>query len=87
MKERSETRRLRQRRQDTRLGTDLRPILADVPVADPLDMSEFRKKQLAVLLIADTLNPIAIMDLAETLKQLAFDRDDELYDGSQFKRD
>lgn len=83
MKERSETRRLRQRRRDTRLGIDLRRSLA----GDSLDMSEFKKKQLAVLLIADTLNPIAIMDLAETLKQLAFDKDDELYDGSQFKRD
>ena len=78
---------MRERPETTRLGIDLRPILANTLDADALKMSEFRKKQLSVLLIADTLNPIAIMDLAETLKQLAFDRDDELYDGSQFKRD
>ena len=34
-----------------------------------LEMQEFRKKQLAFMLIADTLNPIAMMDLAETIKQ------------------
>tara|TARA_R100001163_G_scaffold18908_1_gene16702 strand:- start:2680 stop:2901 length:222 start_codon:yes stop_codon:yes gene_type:complete len=50
-----------------------------------LEMQEFRKKQLAVMLIADTLNPIAMMDLAETIKQMANDRDKELYDGSQLR--
>ena len=44
-----------------------------------LEMQEFRKKQLAVMLIADTLNPIA------TIKQMANDRDKELYDGSQLR--
>ena len=78
---------MRERPETTRLGIDLRPILANTLDADALKMSEFRKKQLSVLLIADTLNPSSIMDLAETLKLLAFDRDDELYNGSQFKRD
>ena len=78
---------MRERPETTRLGIDLRETLADITVADPFNFSEFRKKQLAVLLIADTLNPVAMMDLAETIKQMAFEKDAELYDGSQFKRD
>tara|TARA_R100001163_G_C5046838_1_gene184054 strand:- start:191 stop:391 length:201 start_codon:yes stop_codon:yes gene_type:complete len=52
-----------------------------------LKSGEFRKKQIAAVLIASTLNPIPMMDIANTIKQMAIEKDEELYDGTQFESD
>ena len=49
------------------------------------EMPEYRKKQLAVLLIASTLNPLPLMRLSEELKAIALEMDESLYGGSQFE--
>ena len=47
-------------------------------------LPDFRKKEIAILAIASTLNPIPIMDLSKKLAEMAKEIDSELYDGSQF---
>ena len=45
----------------------------------------YKQKELLILELASTLNPIPIMELSKKLKQMALDMDKELYDGTQFE--